>query len=73
MNNQLNDLKNKIDLFEKYGAKVKLIFMETSWEEEMARNESRVAEVPSFVIEKMLTKLEIPEAHECECVVWVTT
>ena len=65
--------KKQIDLFEKYGAKVRLIFIETAWAEEMARNESRAAEVPRAVIEKMLTKLEIPEANECEIVVWETT
>lgn len=63
---------NQISLFEQYGASVKTVFLETDWEEQLRRNASRTAEVPLPVIEKMLRRLEIPERHECEMVVWET-
>lgn len=63
---------NQISLFEQYGASVKIVFLETGWEEQLRRNASRTAVVPQPVIEKMLRRLEIPERHECERVVWET-
>lgn len=58
------------DLFEKYGAKVTTVFLETSWDEQITRNSSREAEVPQKVIEKLLSKLEIPERYESKKVIW---
>ena len=63
----------QIALFEQYGASVRTVFLETEWEEELRRNAGREAVVPPPVIEKMLTRLEIPERHECERVVWEIT
>ncbi|MBO7292346.1 MAG: ATP-binding protein, partial [Clostridia bacterium] len=63
---------NQISLFEQYGASVKTVFLETGWEEQLRRNASRAAVVPQPVIEKMLRRLEIPERHECETVLWET-
>lgn len=63
----------QISLFEQYGASVRTVFLETEWEEELRRNAGREAVVPQPVIEKMLTRLEIPERHECERVVWEIT
>lgn len=63
----------QISLFEQYGASVRTVFLETGWEEEMRRNAGREAVVPAPVIEKMLTRLEIPERHECERVEWKIT
>jgi len=72
--NLSKDIRQKqIDLFEKYGASVKIIFLETPWEEEMARNQSREAEVPQHAIDRMLGKLEMPERSESEAVVWDIT
>ena len=61
-----------ISLFEDYGASVKTIFLETSFDEGLRRNAERERYVPEAVIEKMLTRLEIPKRHECESVVWQT-
>lgn len=63
----------QISLFEQYGASVKTVFLETDWEEELIRNANREAEVPKEVIEKMLSKLELPERFESEKVVWEIT
>ena len=70
----MNVLRDKqISLFEEYGASVKTLFIETSWEEELRRNASRGAAVPESVIERMLSRLEIPERGESESVVWEIT
>ena len=57
-----------IPLFEDYGARVKIVFLETEWNEELRRNASRKAEVPKHAIEKMLSRLEIPEPFEAQSV-----
>ncbi len=66
------DLRSKqISLFEGYGASVRCIYLETEWEEELRRNAERERNVPVAVIERMLSRLELPEAYECEKVEWV--
>ncbi|MBR2460728.1 MAG: AAA family ATPase [Clostridia bacterium] len=62
----------QISLFEQYNASVKTVFLETDWSTQLKRNRSRKAEVPERVIEKMLSKLELPESFECETVTWET-
>lgn len=62
---------NQISLFESYGASVRTVFLETSWEEELLRNAGRAAVVPLPAIERMLSRLEPPAAHECESVDWI--
>lgn len=62
-----------ISLLEQYGARVKIIFLETDYQEQLKRNSSRKAEVPMEAIEKMLSKLEIPESHEAQDVIWQIT
>jgi len=64
---------NQISLFESYGASVRTQFLETSWEEELVRNAGREAVVPIGAIERMLSKLELPEPQECERVDWTIT
>ncbi len=61
------------ELFESYGARVKIVFLETEWQEQLRRNSSRKAQVPLEAIERMLSKLEIPEAFEAQSVVWQIT
>ncbi len=63
---------NQISLFEQYGASVKTVFLETRWDEELRRNSERKSAVPVSVIEKMLSKFEIPERFECEQIEWIT-
>lgn len=67
----VRELRSKaISLFEQYGASVKIVFLETEWERELERNSARERVVPEEKIEKMLSKLEIPERYESEKVVW---
>ena len=63
----------QIDLFERYDARVRTIFLETEWTENLTRNSSRLNPVPTVEIEKMLSKLETPEVKECQAVEWLIT
>lgn len=62
-----------VSLFERYGAAVEIVFLETEWEEQLRRNENRTASVPLNKIEDMLSKLEIPQPFESEKVRWKIT
>jgi len=59
-----------IDLFVRYHAYVKIVFLETEWEENLRRNVNRADCVPESVIERMLTKLIPPERFEAHKVEW---
>lgn len=60
-----------ISLFHDYHASVKIIYLETSYEECIRRNKNRIKEVPEKVIDKMLNSLVIPESFEAEIVKWI--
>lgn len=62
-----------LDLFESYGARVRIVFLETGWETGLARNGGRSREVPRAVIERMLGNLEPPERFEAREVDWICT
>ena len=59
-----------IHLFENYHAAVRIVFLETQWEEELRRNQSRKEEVPASVIRRMLRSLVVPERFEAQYVEW---
>ena len=61
----------QIDLFESYGARTRIVFLETSWQENLRRNAERPRPVPENVILDMLETLEPPEAHEAGQVDWI--
>ena len=63
--------RKQIQLFEQYHASVKIVFLETDWETEQARNSGRKNEVPQTAIEKMLKNLELPEMREAQRVEWI--
>ena len=60
----------QISLFEEYGASVRCVYLETEWNENLRRNAERERQVPERVIEKLLSRLELPEIYECEKVEW---
>ncbi|MDO4331261.1 MAG: AAA family ATPase [Eubacteriales bacterium] len=65
------DIRQKqISLFERYGAGVRIVYLETEWNEQMKRNESRTEEVPQAAIERMLAKLAPPVPEEAKTVEW---
>ena len=60
-----------ISLFTDYNAKVHIIFLETTWKENILRNNNRVKSVNVKIIEKMLSSLDIPENYESHIVEWI--
>lgn len=59
-----------VGIFESYGAAVRIIFLETSWEEGMHRNSNRHRKVPESVIRKMLNQIVPAERFEAQKVEW---
>ena len=69
--NITKDIRQKqISLFERYGAGVRIIYLETAWGILLDRNSSRQSEVPVVVIEKMLGKTVPPMSEEAMTVEW---
>lgn len=60
-----------INLFVRYHAYVKIVFLETEWEENLRRNAERMNKVSESVIERMLKKLILPERFEAHEVEWL--
>lgn len=64
------NLRSKwLSMFNNYGAKIKIIYLEVPFKKLLFQNKNRQYVVPENVIEKMLDQLEIPsydEAHEIE-------
>lgn len=59
-----------VSLFEQYGARVRIVYLETPWEENLRRNTARPNSVPESVLGRMLTKLEPPLPPEAQTVEW---
>jgi predicted kinase len=53
-----------IELFESYGGKVSLVYLEVPYKTLISQNSSREAELPKAVIEKMIRKWEPPTRKE---------
>ena len=69
--NITRDIRQKqISLFERYGASVRIVYLETDWKTQMKRNKERNAFVPEKVIEKMLAKIVPPTPDEAKAVEW---
>lgn len=60
-----------IDLFESYGASVRVVYLETDRATQWRRNKDREDKVPETIIDSMLSKLAIPEIHEARYVQWL--
>ena len=54
-----------------YGANVRIVYLETTWNETLRRNAGRSRVVPTSVIERMLSKLEPPTVRDAPRVDWV--
>ena len=63
--------KRQIDLFEQYHAAVRIVFLETEWDENLRRNAARSDAVPEHVINDMLGKLAPPGRAEARFVDWI--
>ncbi len=60
-----------IDLFQTYGAKTKVIYIEVPFERLMSQNKNRNNPVPLKVLLKMIRKLEPPAPWEASVVEWL--
>lgn len=60
-----------VSLFEAYGAAVRVVYLETGWEENLRRNAQRKACVPEAAIADMLGKLVPPQRWEAQSVNWI--
>lgn len=61
----------QVRLFEQYHASVRIVYLETGWQENMRRNADRKYAVPENVIEHMLDNLIPPERSEAHRVEWI--
>ena len=59
-----------VSLCERYGARVKIVYLETPWETRRERNLGRKDAVPEKAVERMLEKTEPPMPEEAETVLW---
>ena len=59
-----------ISLFENYSAAVRIVYLETGWEENLQRNANRADAVPEHAVEDMLGKLVPPQRWEAQHVEW---
>ena len=57
-----------ISLFHSYGAKVKVIYLEVPYKRLMNQNQNREYPVPNKVLEKMISKLDVPAPWEAPIV-----
>lgn len=60
----------QVELFTAYHASVRIVYLETAWEEQCRRNAGRAAVVPEDAILRMLAKLAPPERFEAHWVEW---
>lgn len=62
-----------IGLFERYGAGVRIVYLETAWNSRIERNSGRNNAVPESVVGKMLEKTILPTPEEAQTVIWEYT
>lgn len=60
----------QIKLFAQYHASIRIVYLETDWEEQLRRNAGRAAAVPEQVICHMMEEMVLPEAKEAYRVDW---
>ncbi len=61
----------QVSLISSYGAGVRIVFLETSYSENLRRNREKVDGVPESVMDRMLMRMEPPMPWEAERVDWV--
>jgi predicted kinase len=69
LNQQLRGML--IRLFSSYQATVRIVYLETSWQDTLRRNRSRSAKVPEGVLYRMKNRLDVPNITEAQKVDWV--
>ena len=62
-----------IRLFENYGARVRLVYLETDVQTRLARNAGRPEAVPECAVSSMLARTIPPMPEEAQTVEWICT
>jgi len=62
----------QIKLFTQYHASIRIVYLETEWNEQLRRNSNRAEVVPEQAICHMTEELVLPEAKEAHRVEWCT-
>lgn len=71
--NLSKDTRQKlIGLFERYGARARIVYLETDWEVRIDRNRSRIHSVPEAAVGRMLEKTVLPMPEEAQTVEWTS-
>lgn len=63
--------KKLTGLFEQYGARVRIVYLETRWETRKERNSQRRDSVPEDAVGRMLSVTEPPMPEEAQTVEWI--
>lgn len=63
--------EKQIRLFQDYHASVRIVYLETGWEEQLLRNKDRKEAVPQAAVDRMMKNLVLPERYEAERVEWL--
>ncbi|HEY8379467.1 MAG TPA: AAA family ATPase [Nannocystis sp.] len=70
--NLTRDLRGRlVDLCRDYGARVRIVFLDTPYRRLLRQNREREAQVPVAVIERMLARWEPPDLTEAHRVDWI--
>ncbi len=64
--------KPLIDLFLSYGARVKIVYIESNYDDLIRQNKSRQNAVPAKIIDRLIGKLEVPTVLEANEVQYVS-
>lgn len=68
------DTRSKlVSLFERYGAAVHIVYLETGRDERIKRNISRDLYVPESAVDKLTAKTVLPTPDEAQTVEWIST
>jgi predicted kinase len=62
-----------IDLFASYRARVRLAYVDAPFDVLMARNQQRKNAVPARIVERLASRLEVPDLTEAHIVEWLST
>ena len=66
------DIRNRqLSLFMQYGAAVRIVYLETSVDEQYRRNRDRLAVVPEEAVTRMRRHLVLPTIHEAQHVEYI--
>lgn len=60
-----------INFFADYHARIRIVYLEAPYEEILQRNRERMAKVPEAVIDRLASRLDIPDITEAHEVEWV--